>query len=107
MDGWLDREGDDPELAALLALKKDLGARVRLLGLVNGDFEARMPEITKAGIDWPQAKIEDEKPMTCPFGAPKSLLYFVLDKDLKIVGIGGRAALARERIDQVLAETLR
>jgi hypothetical protein len=103
--GWLDRDGEDEDLKALLALRKKLGERMRLVGFLNGDLDERMAEAKPAGVDWPQVQIENPEPMRNPFGAPKCLLFFVLDRDGKIVGIVGRAALVAKRLDQLLAPT--
>lgn len=93
--------GKDPEIEALRALRRDFGARVRLLGLLNGDLAERLPAATEAGVDWPQIELPDPEPMACPFGAPRVGFYFVLDRDGRIAGIAGRAALLRQRIDQI------
>ncbi|MBL8752887.1 MAG: hypothetical protein JNK15_06255 [Planctomycetes bacterium] len=100
--GWLDREGKDEDLTAMQAMREQYGDRLRLLGLVNGDLDERMPELKQAGVDWPQVPIESPEPMRNPFGAPKCHLFFVLDRSLNIVGIVGRATLVAERLDQLL-----
>lgn len=100
--GWLDRDGEDDDLKALKATRKKFGERVRLVGFLHGALEARMADAKRAGVDWPQAQIDSAEPMRNPFGAPKCELYFVLDRDLKIAGIVGRAALAGELLDQIL-----
>lgn len=39
--------------------------------------------------------------MRCPFGAPKVGCCLLLDGELRVAGVVGRAALLRERIDAI------
>ena len=94
-------DGEDAELNALLALRRELGPRLRLLGLMNGNVEDRLPAAKAAGVDWPQTHIADPAAMACPFGLPQSLAYFVLDKELRVVGITARAGAIGKRIAQL------
>lgn len=99
--GWVPSDGEDEEIAALSSMRRELGARVRLVGLLNGDLDERLPAARAAGVDWPQAALPDPEPMTAPFGAPRVGFYFVLDREQIIVGVVGRATLVRERIRQL------
>ncbi|MBL9077863.1 MAG: hypothetical protein JNL08_10185 [Planctomycetes bacterium] len=105
--GWIANDGVDEQIEALLALRREFGTSVRLLGLLNGDLEDRLPAAQAAGVDWPQTDIRDPEPMTCPFGAPKSRLYFVLDRDLTIAGVVGHAAAVPARLHQLRSAVVR
>ena len=105
--GWVRDDGSgkpDPELAALQALRKEHGESVRLIGLLNGDLAERMPEVKKAGVDWPQLEAPDQEPMTSPLGVPRLPCYFVLDAKGNVVGVAGRAASAAARVRQLLGK---
>jgi len=102
--GWVAVDDPDDDVPALQALRLGLGERVRLLGLINDDAADRLPAVRAAGVDWPQAELRDEKPMTTPFGAPRAGLCFVLDRNGNVVGITGRAGSVKKCIDLLEAE---
>jgi hypothetical protein len=101
--GWASIDDPEDDVAAMKSLRQELGQRVRLLGLINGDAKERLPALRDAGVDWPQTELRDEQPMTTPFGAPRSGLCFVLDRAGIVVGITGRAFTVKKRIDQLEA----
>lgn len=92
--GWLRGGADDPELAALQSLRREFGDVVRVVGLVSGKLDERLPAARAGGVDWPQLAASRGKGMSTPCGVPSFPCYFVLDRNLEIVGIVGRAAAA-------------
>ena len=105
--GWVGKDGadgKDAEIEALKQLRADLGDHVRVLGLMAGQLDERLPEARAAGVDWPQRECATTGEMQTPFDAPRIGFHFLLDRRLHVVGVAGRAATLRERIAQVRAD---
>jgi len=96
--GWLRGGADDPELAGLKALRHEFGESVRVVGLLYGDLDERLPAARAAGMDWPQLAAPRGRLTPTPGGVPSFPCYFVLDRDLVVVGVTGRAAAAAVRL---------
>ncbi|MEZ6038093.1 MAG: hypothetical protein R3F29_11460 [Planctomycetota bacterium] len=100
---WTGLVGDaqSEEIRQLQALREQAGAEIRVIGLLNGDFEQRLPAARLAGVDWPQHEIADPEPMTNPLGMPRFGGCLLLDGELRLVGVLGRAALVKKRIAEL------
>ncbi|GAB4136742.1 MAG: hypothetical protein Fur0037_01490 [Planctomycetota bacterium] len=79
-----------------MALRREFGKRLRVIGLLNGDAEKALPGIRQAGIDWPQAEARGAEPWRSPLGFGLATCWFVLDRGPVIRAVTGRARTAGE-----------
>lgn len=106
--GWVMTRDSRREVAAVRELRETFGEGARVVGIISGDLDSRLPAAREAGVDWPQLGFESAPGAgDALLRVPRTPCYFVLDRRFDIVGIHGGAAAAALRIRTLREQPVR